>query len=125
MHERSRRKTARSKGGDSATQGLLLDSIFENMAGAHHQADLVQLFTEVGDVRGVHRQLTFLVEYVQRAVQDSAALTALRSEITASTTPLERPNANAPTAPSPGQDDGRAEAALIAIVGLVRQGGAP
>jgi hypothetical protein len=57
---------------------LLLDSVYEQMQAVHHQADLIILFAQTDDHRGVNRQLTFLVECVQRAVQDSAAITALK-----------------------------------------------
>jgi hypothetical protein len=60
-------------------RALLLDSIYEQMQAAHHQADLVMLFAETGDRRGINRQLTFLVEAVQRAVQSSADISALKS----------------------------------------------
>jgi hypothetical protein len=63
-----------------AKRALLFDGIFEQMQAAHHQADLVMLFAEIDDHRGVNRQLTFLVEAVQRAVLSSADLSALKSE---------------------------------------------
>lgn len=57
---------------------LLLDDVYEQMQAVHHQADLVMLFAKTDDQRGVNRQLTLLVECIQRAVQDSAEITALK-----------------------------------------------
>jgi hypothetical protein len=62
-----------------ARRALLLDSIYEQMQAAHHQADLVMLFAETGDHRGINRQLTFLTEAVVRAVQSSADISALKT----------------------------------------------
>lgn len=52
---------------DRARRELDCESIFEEMGQVHHQADLVQIFAEIGDWRGIKRQLAFLARCVERA----------------------------------------------------------